>query len=102
MLGGRQLKKLCNGIRPLSSGPYYPHNMKRFHLQPVGDRWALTRDGGTGQFLYDDKEQAAEDARLAMSERAGSLKIHRTDGSVEEERAYPSSLDSALRSPVRH
>ena len=37
-----------------------------------------------------------------FTEPTGSFKIHRTDGSVEEERAYPSPPDSALRSPVRY
>ena len=68
--------------------------MKDYHLLPNGEHWELAEEGGRKpRVLFGTKSQAVERAREIVAERSGSLKIHREDGTIEEERTYPRSAD---------
>jgi hypothetical protein len=67
--------------------------MKNYHLSPDGARWKLTREDDGTVLFFDNKEDAVAGCAEYMGEHAGSLKIHRADGSFEEERTYPRSAD---------
>ena len=67
--------------------------MKNYHLSPAGARWKLTRENDGTVLFFDNKEDAVAGCTEYMGEHPGSLKIHRADGSFEEERTYPRSAD---------
>jgi hypothetical protein len=69
--------------------------MKNYHLKPNGDRWELAEEGGDAVATYDTKEAGMEGARRTVERETGSLKIHKADGTIEEERTYPRSADPA-------
>jgi len=64
--------------------------MDHFHLLPNGDAWNLTPEGSNRPLAtYDTKAEAiASASRIFQKGSRGSLKIHREDGSIEEERTY--------------
>jgi hypothetical protein len=68
-------------------------NMNNFHLSPNGDRWDLKEEGGRGLASFPTKEEALERSIEIVTDRTGSLKIHKADGTIEEERTYPRSVD---------
>lgn len=68
--------------------------MDNYHLLYDGDRWTLTAEGSDISLgEYERKTDAVTAARETVSELGGSLKIHGTDGQIEEERTYPRSAD---------
>lgn len=69
--------------------------MKNYHLTPDGERWQLSEEGGTALATYVTKEDAMSAARRTVERETGSLKIHKADGTIEEERTYPRSADPA-------
>lgn len=71
--------------------------MDNFHLLPNGDAWNLTPEGSNRPLAtFATKAEAlASAARLLEQEGGGSLRIHRPDGSIEEERTYPHRSDPA-------
>jgi hypothetical protein len=69
--------------------------MKTYHLIPLGDRWELEEEGGASVATYDDKASAVTGSRRTVQRESGSLVIHNADGTIEEERTYPRSLDLA-------
>lgn len=70
--------------------------MKSYHLTCTPDDWELTESGSrTVIKAFATREQAVEASRAYVKEHSGSLKIHRTDGTIEEERTYPRSADPA-------
>jgi hypothetical protein len=64
--------------------------MTDYHLLPDGDHWKLTTELGeriiTG---LPTKEAGLMIAIDNIRDKGGSLKIHRADGTIEEERSYP-------------
>ena len=62
-----------------------------FHVSPAGDgKWRVESEGGgeTGQ-IFDDKEQAVENAKeRAKAAPLGQIIVHRRDGRIEYERTY--------------
>lgn len=73
--------------------------MQNFHLSPDTNGWKLSSEGG--ELIvenFDTKEEAIEACSQFMGHRIGSLKIHRADGTFEEERTYPRAMDP-VRSP---
>jgi hypothetical protein len=72
--------------------------MKNYHLTPNGNRWDFKEEGGAVISAYDTKSQALDGARRTVEREGGSLKIHRADGTFEEERTYPRSEDP-VKSP---
>jgi hypothetical protein len=74
-----------------------PFLMKNYHLTPEpSGEWTL-RPEGTDHVLgtYDTKEDALEMSIQHITRHTGSLKIHRADGTIEEERTYPRLADPA-------
>lgn len=67
--------------------------MKNYHLIPEGDRWKLTHESDGSLLYFETKDDALNGCAEYMREHQGSLKIHRADGSFEEERTYPRALD---------
>jgi hypothetical protein len=67
--------------------------MRNFHLTPRGDRWELREERGTTIATYDNKAAAIQSSRRTVKRETGSLKIHKADGTIEEERTHPRSID---------
>ena len=68
--------------------------MDNFHLLPSGDRWKLSAEGSARSMgEWDTKEEALDMATSVLGGLTASLKIHRADGTIEEERTYPRSED---------
>jgi hypothetical protein len=68
--------------------------MQNYHLLPAGRRWKLTSEFSNstiGEFT--SKEEALDACIEFMRGRTGSLKIHKADGTIEEERTYPRAED---------
>jgi hypothetical protein len=55
--------------------------------------WMLSREGKQVLTGIRTKEDALREAIYEVSKTGGSLKIHRSDGTFEEERTYPRSDD---------
>ena len=69
--------------------------MQNFHLSPDGDVWKLTtEDGRLTIDDFDSRKEALEASSAFMDRRTGSLKIHKADGTFDEERTYPRARDS--------
>jgi hypothetical protein len=68
-------------------------NMNNFHLTTNGNSWELKAEGGRGLASFPTKEEALERSIEIVIRRTGSLKIHKADGTIEEERNYPRSID---------
>ncbi|HWB06915.1 MAG TPA: DUF2188 domain-containing protein [Verrucomicrobiales bacterium] len=70
--------------------------MNSYHLTPDGDWWKLTGEGEDRTMAtFATKEAALRRCAQLIGERTGSLKIHKADGTIEEERTYPRSADPA-------
>ena len=68
--------------------------MQSYDLLPDGDRWRLTGEGSERTLMeFETKKEAVERCSHLMQNQQGSLKIHRADGTFEEERTYPRSED---------
>ena len=66
------------------------HDVNNYHLIPNGARWNITsEDGKTIQEEIEGKEHAVSAAIHLVRHHGGSLKIHRSNGTIEEERTYP-------------
>lgn len=64
--------------------------MEHYHLTPSAGIWTLTQEGNRrvlGEF--ESKSSALAGTARMMLGRESSLKIHREDGSVTEERVFP-------------
>ena len=67
--------------------------MDTYHLTPDEDRWKLIVETDGTVLFFDTKEDALAGCAEYMNEHHGSLRIHRADGRIEEERTYPRSRD---------
>ncbi|MCF8356273.1 MAG: DUF2188 domain-containing protein [Melioribacteraceae bacterium] len=71
--------------------------MKNYHLTKAKDGWSLKPEGSkraTKHFTTDKESAIRESANLLKNKNtAASLKIHKTDGKIQEERTYPRSAD---------
>lgn len=72
--------------------------MTNFHLIHKSDGWHLTQEGNpetVQQYSGETKAQAVELASeyVRAQDEPGSLKIHREDGTFEEERTFPRAED---------
>ncbi len=70
--------------------------MKTYHLVPEESGWKLTLDGFEDPIeLYPDQSRiealGAAVAVVKISEEPATLRVHRQDGSFEEERTFPRS-----------
>ena len=72
--------------------------MDNYHLTPDGDKWKLKKEGGkkATKTFTTKKEAVSEGTKFMRGRReAGSLKIHKQNGEIQEERTYPGSADPA-------
>jgi hypothetical protein len=71
--------------------------MKNYHLSKKGENWNLTQAGASraSQVFTGTKEKAVQGSakKLQALPEAASLKIHKLNGRVQEERTYPGSAD---------
>jgi len=68
--------------------------MENFHLTKIGDTWHLAKEGATDPAAtFPTKNEAVRESAEYLDAKTASLKIHREDGVIEEERTYPRSAD---------
>ena len=68
--------------------------MDNYHITTDGDGWQLKKEGAArASKTAPTKAQLVKDAVVFLDGKTASLKIHREDGTIEEERTYPRSAD---------
>lgn len=71
--------------------------MKNFHLTKSNNGWSLKKEGASRptKTFETNKEIAVKKSAqlLKQSNEASSLKIHKENGRIQEERTYPGSAD---------
>lgn len=69
--------------------------MKNYHLAKEDEQWKLKQQGAErSSKIYSTKEEALKKAPDFVREQGGrSLKIHKENGRIQEERTYPKSAD---------
>ena len=72
--------------------------LRKLHLVKDNDKkdWALMPQGGDRAVRrFDTKEEATKGGVLsdALGKQGGSVRIHKQDGKIQEERTYPGSKD---------
>lgn len=71
--------------------------LDKFHLtQRDNGKWALEPEGGgRAKALFDKKADATKGGALAdaLGKTGGSVRIHKTDGKIQEERTFPRGKD---------
>ena len=68
--------------------------MDTYHITKTDKGWALTKQGA--QRASKSADTKAEITKLAtdfLEGKTASLKIHKEDGTIQEERTYPRSAD---------
>ena len=73
-------------------------NLPKFHLvkDKAKDDWKLEPEGGgRARRRFDTKEEATKGGVLsdALGSAGGSVRIHKTDGQIQEERTFPGDRD---------
>jgi hypothetical protein len=69
-------------------------NMVSYHLVPDGDNWKLKKEDRDRTLKkFESKKEALPASIEFVKNHSGSLKIHKSDGSIQEERTYPRSID---------
>lgn len=63
--------------------------MTNFHLFPGQDIWELRKDNGESLGSFPSRQKALERSRQIVSVQTGMLMVHHTDGTVENQFAYP-------------
>lgn len=68
--------------------------MDNYHLVHKDDKWKLKKENSDRAIrTFDTKEEAMDFSKDYMNKHEGSLKIHRLDNTIQEERTYPRSAD---------
>jgi hypothetical protein len=68
--------------------------MDNYHIVKDGNHWALKKEGATQATLTaPTKEDAIHKTQDFMKGKTASVKIHKEDGTIQEERTYPRSAD---------
>jgi hypothetical protein len=70
--------------------------MDRYDFKHNGEQWTLTKQGASrAALVFGDKtkEEAIKQAAKYMEEHPGSMRIHKLNGTYEEERTYPRNAD---------
>ncbi|MGW8464225.1 DUF2188 domain-containing protein [Pseudomonas sp. CLCA07] len=63
--------------------------MDNYHITKNGDKWNLTKEGNERPSKSaETKQEIIEKTREFMSDKTGSVKIHKEDGKFQEERTY--------------
>ncbi|UPG84515.1 DUF2188 domain-containing protein [Luteibacter aegosomatis] len=68
--------------------------MKRYDLTKKEDGWALTGQGAQRASLKaDTKAEAIHKTQAFMADKVGSVRIHKENGRIQEERTYQRKND---------
>lgn len=70
--------------------------MNNYHLTKDGETWKLQKENSTratANFGNLNKTDAIKKSAGILANTNSSLKIHKTDGKIQEERTYPRSAD---------
>ena len=68
--------------------------MDNYHITAKGDEWRFKKVGAERAIkVADTKETAIKDMQKFMQNHEGSVKIHKKNGEIQEERTYPRSID---------
>lgn len=63
--------------------------MDNYHITKDGEQWKLKKEGGDRATLVaDTKAELIDDMRGFMADKTASVKIHKEDGTFQEERTY--------------
>ena len=68
--------------------------LDRYHLTKRGDVWRLEKAGSDRALVKaSTKAEAVQKTRRYMKNREGSVRIHKVNGKIQEERTYPRGKD---------
>jgi len=68
--------------------------MDNYHVTKTDSGWALTKQGADrASKIAATKAEILEFASAFFDGKTASLKIHKEDGTIQEERTYPRSAD---------
>lgn len=68
--------------------------LDRYHVTYEDDLWKLTKEGGQrASKTAATKREIIDETREFMQNREASVRIHRQDGVIQEERTYPRKRD---------
>ena len=68
--------------------------LDKFHLTKKGNEWKLVKANSNRAVVKaDTKAEAVQKMREYMQTHEGSVRIHKEDGKIQEERTYPRSKD---------
>lgn len=63
--------------------------MDNYHVTKDGDKWKLTKEGNQrASKTADTKKEIIKQTQEYMGDKTGSVKIHKEDGTFQEERTY--------------
>lgn len=69
-------------------------NLVKYHLTHSNTGWVLKQEGsGSGPVVGKTKEEAVRQTARLLNGQGCSVRIHKLDGTFEEERTYPRSAD---------
>lgn len=64
------------------------------HKDRESEKWRLEKEGSDrAKRVFDTKAEALKDLKSAVGNGGGSVRIRKTDNSIQEERTYPRSKD---------
>ncbi|MDO8455381.1 MAG: DUF2188 domain-containing protein [Burkholderiaceae bacterium] len=68
--------------------------MDKFDITKKNDEWVLKKQGAERAIKKSDtKEEAVKHMREYMADKVGSVRIHKQDGEIQEERTYQREND---------
>lgn len=68
--------------------------LDKYHLAQKGDKWRLEKAKSNRAVVSaDTKAEAMDKMQNYMKTHSGSVRIHKQDGTIQEERTYPGSKD---------
>ena len=69
--------------------------MKNYHVTKDGDAWKMKAEGGQRSSIVTETKEQMYDAVRKYSETNPdiSVKYHKVDGTIQEERTFPRSSD---------
>ena len=68
--------------------------MDNYHVTKEGDLWKLTKEGNQRHSkAAETKKEILKITSEFMSNKTGSVKIHKENGQIQEERTYPKKAD---------
>ncbi len=69
-------------------------SLDKFHLTKKGDEWRLEKAGtNRARVSAPTKAEAMQKMQNYMQRHEGSVRIHKENGQIQEERTYPRSKD---------